>query len=281
MQEEGKAARTMHLFVVGVTNLPDGMDARFGGLHVDVITTSTDQDRLRTRELTPIQGGASVDDFFAVAVKSYKDKIQLALVDATRDNLVVGSATMPHWDDRVMYGDEVGLRVRLMDANGQPIARDPDTTESSRRRTGAECIIKVRAIWESDLTDGDARVLIWHTGLTLSGPHANTAGDALGLAPPDFPRTLIVNIIGASITGAAEAGMHLWVEITNASTGQRNRTPVNRAPSAFASFEHLFHVRVRSPRDRLVITVHNREPIGGSGEGSDGLAGSFVGASSR
>ena len=43
-----------------------------------------------------------MDDFFAVAVKSYKDKIQLALTDATRDNLVIGSATMPHWDDRVM-----------------------------------------------------------------------------------------------------------------------------------------------------------------------------------
>ena len=122
---------------------------------MDVVTLNTDQDRLRTRELTPMKGGAAVDDFFAVAVKSYKDKIQLALVDASRDNLVVrfahssiprartpnqpspktqvGTATMPHWDDRVMYGDEVGLRVRLMDEHGKPIARDANTAEGPRR----------------------------------------------------------------------------------------------------------------------------------------------------
>ena len=184
--------------------------------------------------------------------------MQLNLVDGKRNGLVLGTATMPHWDDRVMYGDEVGLRLRLNGPDGKPVPRMPDSTQTTRNRH--ESIVKVRAIWESDLTGGDARVRIWHTGLDPSTP--GPTGDALGLTPLDFPRTLIVNIIGASILQAEKEKMYLWVSLLNASTGQSNRTPVNRTPSAFASFEHLFHVRIRSPRDRLIITVHNRAPEG-------------------
>lgn len=59
------------------------------------------------------------------------------------------------------------------------------------------------------------------------------------------------------------AGRTLFVEVLNASTGQRNRTSarVARAPGGSTlclDFEEIFHVRLRSPADRVELCVLER-----------------------
>lgn len=66
----------------------------------------------------------------------------------------------------------------------------------------------------------------------------------------------------SSISSSANptGSMNLFVELTNVSTGQIHRTKA-QPNSRFPVFEEVFLLRVRSPQDRVVLSVKNRTTV--------------------
>jgi len=205
--------------------------------------------------------GASLelDEFFSVTMRGAKDKLEFVLLadallpplladaaagagegggarsGAGSGPVVVGFATLPHYDDRVMFGNEVGLRLRLV----------PGLAATLSPRAAKGCVLKLCASWADK---GDVE------------------GMAGGGGEP-WPRSLLVNVVGfaASVDltregapgGGGRREPNLHVQVSNRSTGQVNRTRTAKATS-FPCFEEVFHVRVRSPRDSVALALLDR-----------------------
>ena len=209
--------------------------------------------------------GASLalDEFFVVNMRGAKDKVEFVLVaqglrlassssssssadatgasnanaNATSNNTsaagggaqetVVGFATLPHYDDRVMFGTEVGLRVRLVDAIASRLPNPRDAKN---------CVLKMCATWADDPSSS---LLIGSGGVggnnggdsegadgapmtpeksprsgrkSLSSPAANSTSGAASAAV--YPKTLMVQVIGFKCAGGSD-GAHLVGKIPN------------------------------------------------------------------
>lgn len=244
---------TMHLDITGILGLPPFLWqnlAVLGQTFIQLRNTATDQ-TLKTKSLlealaekgelidtSSVGDSLTLHDFFVVTMRSAKDKLELVLLcnDAREVDgeggggpRVIGFATLPHYDERIMLGNEVGLRVRLVDSIAAQLPP----------RAAKGCVLKLSANWSDKADD------------------------------PSFPKCLIVNVIGFSLLEAGEKSTspNLHVQVVNCSTGQVNRTRTQR-DSAFPVFEEVFHVRVKSNRDSVVLSVLNR----GEGHQSDDVA---------
>jgi hypothetical protein len=240
---------TMHLDITGILGLPPLLWqnlAVLGRTFIQLRNTATDQ-TLKTRsllealvdakkgelvELDPNSIGESLTlrDFFVVTMRSAKDKLELVLLCNDGGGMVegegggsgprvIGFATLPHYDERIMLGNEVGLRVRLVDSIAAQLS--PAAAKG--------CVLKMSATWSDKADD------------------------------PTFPKCLIVNVIGFSLLDLNQSNTspNLHVQVMNGSTGQVNRTRTQR-DTAFPVFEEVFHVRVKSARDSVVLSVLNR-----------------------
>jgi hypothetical protein len=118
--------------------------------------------------------------------------------------VVVGFATLPHYDDRVMFGSEVGLRVRLVDAIA---SRLPPKHAKS-------CVLKICASWADDPNYGGGGAADGSSGgAAATTPDKGTKPTTKGLAAAShggfgggaaYPKTLIVQVVGFKCAGGAD-----------------------------------------------------------------------------
>jgi hypothetical protein len=232
-------------------------------------------------------GAVRLDDFFVVNVWNAKDKVELLLLCGAplivdRDHyqqagsagaavsasasasasspLVLGSATLPHHDERI-FGTEVGLKLQLAShilgvGHGLEAAGINPMGRSGDGEGEPSCIVKLVATWSDKANE--------ESGSDNKGRRKSTM---LGVVDV-FPKSLIVNLIGFTAInlldplysdsgddeqqqreGALPPEPSLYVECVNTTTGQvhRSRTQRNtRFP--------IYEVRERIACERLLQT---------------------------
>ena len=139
---------------------------------------------------------------------------------------VVGFATLPHYDDRVMFGTEVGLRVRLVDAIASKLTNSRDAKN---------CVLKMCATWADDPTSSSLLVGSGSVGgddgdnlesangppmtpeksprsgrKSVASPSSSSSSSAAAANAANaavYPKTLMVQVIGFKTAGGRDGDL--------------------------------------------------------------------------
>lgn len=154
----GTSKEFMKLQIRGLYGLPHyaATAANTSLMHIRIRNRSTDQNLVTPpfscSAYEPRNGntlgssdpvyGADLSDVFWVNMQNSNDKVDVLVVfganeDAVEgsEQILVGYANFPHFDERVMKGNEVGLRVHVVD------------DEEDRPPPVYKCVLKVKALW--------------------------------------------------------------------------------------------------------------------------------------
>lgn len=232
----------------------------------------------------------ALDEFFVLTMRGAKDKVEFVLVAqglrlATLDaapgssgptegkpsamgsssssgEVVVGFATLPHYDDRVMFGTEVGLRVRLVDAIAARVAP----------AHAKHCVLKICASWADDTTSGAAAAGGGGGGAAATTPDkgaktarrgstaAGGAGAAGASAVAMYPKTLIVQVVGFKCAAGADGDVLVGKQPNLHVQGERffYRTAIKKKERGCEGWAEGEHSRscISSSLFRLVLFFH-------------------------